>query len=30
MKLLLDTNVISRFFSGDKAVLAALNRADSV
>ncbi len=30
MKLLLDTNAISRLFSGDKAVLAALNQADKV
>ena len=30
MKLLLDTNAISRFFTGDKAVLAALNQADTV
>ncbi len=30
MKLLLDTNATSRFFSGDKAVLAALNQADTV
>jgi len=30
MKLLLDTNAISRFFAGDQAVLTALEQADTV
>lgn len=30
MKLLLDTNAISRFFAGDKVVLAALNQAETI